>query len=1040
MNAFTESVVEQAALDWFRTLGYDVVGGPDMPPGPHALRESYADTIFPSMVRGALARLNPDLPAEALDDALRKLTRPEGSTLEARNRAFHRLVVDGVAVEYRDDRGAIRGAPVRVFDFETPSNNDWLAVNQFTVVEGSHERRPDIVLFVNGLPLAVIELKNPTDEEATIRSAWQQLQTYRAELPSLFAFNAVLAVSDGVEARLGTLTAGWEWFKPWRTISGEELAPVFLTELQVAIEGAFEKRRFLALLRDFIVFEDDGGGRLAKKMAGYHQFHAVETAVGETLRAAELRVREEPGRYESGRKPGGNPGDRRIGVVWHTQGSGKSLTMAFYAGRIIREPAMANPTVVVLTDRNDLDDQLFGTFARCRDLLRQPPAQAGSRADLRNRLAVEAGGVVFTTIQKFFPEEKGDRHPLLSERRNIVVIADEAHRSQYDFIDGFARHMRDALPNASFIGFTGTPIELQDANTRAVFGDYISIYDIQRAVEDRATVPIYYESRLARLALDERERPRIDPGFEEATEGEEVDRKEKLKTKWAQLEAVVGTEQRLELVAGDIVAHFEQRAEAMDGKAMVVCMSRRICIDLYRELVRLRPDWHDEDDDKGRIKVVMTGAASDPPDWQPHIRNKPRREALANRFRHAADTLQVVLVRDMWLTGFDAPSLHTMYVDKPMRGHGLMQAIARVNRVFRDKPGGLVVDYLGLAQELKRALATYTESGGTGRTALDQGEAVAVMLEKYEICCALFHGFDRSAWVTGTPQERLSLLPAAQEHILAQENGKDRCIQAVRDLSRAFALAVPHEDAIRIRDEVGFFQAVQSVLVKRAAATARSDEELDQAVRQIISRAVAPEGVIDIFAAAGLEKPDISILSDEFLAEVRGMPQRNLAVELLQKLLKGELAVRRRKNVVQARSFAEMLEQTLRRYQNRAVEAAQVIEELIRLAREMREASARGEQLGLSDDELAFYDALETNDSAVQVLGDETLREIARELVDTVRRNVTIDWTLRENVRANLRRLVRRILRKHGYPPDRQEKATRTVLEQAEVLSAGWAT
>ena len=1044
VNAFTETVVEHAALDWFRALGYDVVGGPDMPPGPHALRESYADTIFPSVVRGALDRLNPNLPTDALDDAFRRLTRPEGSNLESRNRAFHRLAVNGVAVEYRDDRGAIRGAQVQVLDFEQPSSNDWLVVNQFTVAEGNHERRPDIVLFVNGLPLAVVELKNPADEDATIRSAWQQLQTYRAELPSLFAFNAVLAVSDGVEARLGTLTAGWEWFKPWRTISGEELAPVFLTELQVAIEGAFEKRRFLALLRDFIVFEDDGGGQLAKKMAGYHQFHAVETAVGETLRAAELQratdVGEERGRYESGRKPGGNPGDRRIGVVWHTQGSGKSLTMAFYAGRIIREPAMANPTVVVLTDRNDLDDQLFGTFARCRDLLRQPPVQADSRADLRSKLAVEAGGVVFTTIQKFFPEEKGDRHPLLSERRNIVVIADEAHRSQYDFIDGFARHMRDALPNASFIGFTGTPIELQDANTRAVFGDYISIYDIQRAVEDRATVPIYYESRLAKLALDERERPRIDPGFEEATEGEEVDRKEKLKTKWAQLEAVVGAEQRLELVAGDIVAHFEQRTEAMDGKAMVVCMSRRICIDLYRELVRLRPDWHDEDDDKGRIKVVMTGAASDPPDWQPHIRNKPRREALANRFRDAADPLQVVLVRDMWLTGFDAPSLHTMYVDKPMRGHGLMQAIARVNRVFRDKPGGLVVDYLGLAQELKRALATYTDSGGTGRTALDQGEAVAVMLEKYEICCALFHGFDRSAWVTGTPQERLSLLPAAQEHILAQENGKDRCIQAVRDLSRAFALAVPHEDAIRIRDEVGFFQAVQSVLVKRAAATARSDEELDQAVRQIISRAVAPEGVIDIFAAAGLEKPDISILSDEFLAEVRGMPQRNLAVELLQKLLKGELAVRRRKNVVQARSFAEMLEQTLRRYQNRAVEAAQVIEELIRLAREMREASARGEQLGLSDDELAFYDALETNDSAVMVLGDETLREIARELVETVRRNVTIDWTLRENVRANLRRLVRRILRKHGYPPDRQEKATRTVLEQAEVLSAGWAT
>ena len=1039
MPYLSESIVEQAALDWFRTLGYDVVEGPDMPPGPQALRESYADPIFPSVVRSALARLNPELPDDALDDAFRKLTHPEGSTLEFRNRAFHRMAVDGVTVEYRDDRGRIRGAPVRIFDFEQPSNNDWIAINQFTVVESNHERRPDVVVFVNGLPLVIVELKNPADEDATVRTAWQQLRTYQAELPSLFTFNAVLVVSDGVEARLGALTEGWEWFKPWRTISGEELAPAFLTQLQVVIEGAFEKRRFLTLLRDFIVFEDDGGGRLAKKMAGYHQFHAVETAVGETLRAAELRVKEESGRYESGRRPGGAHGDRRIGVVWHSQGSGKSLTMAFYTGRIVREPAMANPTVVVLTDRNDLDDQLFGTFSRCRDLLRQPPLQAENRADLRKRLAVKAGGVIFTTIQTFFPEEEGDRHPLLSGRRNVVVIADEAHRSQYDFIDGYARHMRDALPNASFIGFTGTPIELQDANTRAVFGDYISVYDIQRAVEDEATVPIYYESRLAQLALDERERPRIDPGFEEVTEGEEVDRKEKLKTKWAQLKAIVGAERRLALVAQDIVTHFTQRTEAMEGKAMIVCMSRRICIDLYLEITRRRPDWHDEDDAKGRIKVVMTGAASDPPDWQPHIRNKSRRELLASRFRDADDPFQVALVRDMWLTGFDAPSLHTMYVDKPMRGHGLMQAIARVNRVFRDKPGGLVVDYLGLAHELKRALATYTESGGTGRTALNQAEAVAVMLEKYEICCALFHGFDRSAWITGTPQERLTMLPAAQEHVLAQENGKGRCIQTVRDLSRAFALTVPHEDAIRIRDDVAFFQAVQSVLAKRASTEARPDEELDQAVRQIISRAVAPEGVVDIFAAAGLEKPDVSILSDEFLAEVRGMPQRNLAVELLQKLLKGELAVRRRKNVVQARSFAEMLEQTLRRYQNRTVDAAQVIEELVRLARELREANARGEKLGLSEDELAFYDALETNDSAVRVLGDETLRDIARELVKTVRGNVTIDWTLRESVRVNLRRLVRRILRRHGYPPDKQERATRTVLEQAEVLSAGWA-
>ena len=826
-------------------------------------------------------------------------------------------------------------------------------------------------------------------------------------------------------------------------MDGETLADAHLPQLQVMLEGMCERDRFLALVHDFIAFEDDGSGKLAKKMAGYHQFHAVGVAVGETLRATQLQ-RQDPGigdsqaSTQSSWQPGGAPGDRRVGVVWHTQGSGKSLTMAFYAGRIIREPTMENPTVVVLTDRNDLDDQLFGTFSRCKELLRQTPAQASSRADLRTRLAVEQGGVVFTTMQKFLPEEKGDRHPELSRRRNIVVIADEAHRSQYDFIDGYARHMRDALPNASFIGFTGTPIELEDANTRAVFGDYISIYDIERSVEDGATVPIYYESRLAKLTLDEAERPQIDPDFEEATEGEEVERKEKLKTKWAQLEAVAGAGPRLRLIARDIVSHFHRRIEALDGKAMIVCMSRRICIDLYRELVRLRPDWHHEDDAEGRIKVVMTGSASDPPNWQPLIRNKARRKMLANRFRDPRDPLQVVLVRDMWLTGFDAPSLHTMYVDKPMRGHGLMQAIARVNRVFRDKPGGLVVDYLGLAHELKRALATYTESGGTGRTTVDQSEAVAVMLEKYEVCCGLFHGFDYSAWVDGTASERMSLLPGAQEHLLAQEDGKERCLRAVRELSRAFALAVPHDEARRIRDELAFFQAVRSVLAKRADAEARPEEELDYAIRQIVSRAVASEGVVDIFAAAGLEKPDISILSEEFLAEVRDMKQRNLAVELLQKLLKGELAVRRRKNVVQARSFAELLERTIRRYANRAIEAAQVVEELIQLARDMREANARGEALGLSDDELAFYDALETNDSAVQVLGDEKLRDIARELVETVRKNVKIDWTLRENVRANLRRLVKRILRRHGYPPDKQEKATRTVLEQTEALSAEW--
>lgn len=1044
-ETFNESVVEQAALAWLNRLGWSVVQGLEIAPEePRAERANYAQVVLEARLGDAIARLNPSLPVEALADAFRQLTRPPGADLSARNRAVHRLLVEGVTVEYRAPDGAIRGAQARVLDFDDQHNNDWLAVNQFTVIENKHTRRPDVILFVNGLPLAVLELKNAADEDATIWTAYQQLQTYKAELPSLFAFNELLLVSDGVEARVGTLTAGREWMKPWRTITGEQLADPHMPELQVSIEGLCSPRRFLDLMRDFIVFEDTGGGTLTKKMAGYHQFHAVQVAVGETLRAAELyraadRVAEQGGRYESGERPGGQPGDRRVGVVWHTQGSGKSLTMAFYAGRIIREPAMENPTVVVLTDRNDLDDQLFGTFSRCQDLLRQPPVQAESRADLRQKLAVAAGGVVFTTIHKFFPEEKGDRHPVLSDRRNIVVIADEAHRSQYDFVDGFARHMRDALPHASFIGFTGTPIERADANTRAVFGDYISVYDIQRAVEDGATVPIYYESRLAKLALDKAERPKIDPVFEEVTEGEEVERKEKLKSKWAQLEAIVGAERRLELVAKDIVEHFEARLEALVGKAMIVCMSRRICVELYQQIVRLRPQWQHDDDEQGAIKVVMTGSASDPVDWQSHIRNKPRREALANRFRNAADPMKLVLVRDMWLTGFDAPSLHTMYIDKPMRGHGLMQAIARVNRVFEDKPGGLVVDYLGLAHELKAALATYTESGGTGRTAIDQNEAVAVMLEKYEVCCGLFHGFDRSNWVTGTPAQRLGLLPLAQELILAQENGKDRMLQNVRELSQAFALAVPHADALRIRDDVGFFQAVQAVLAKRAPGDARPDEELDHAVRQIISRAVVSEGVVDIFAAAGLAKPDISILSDEFLSEVRDMPQRNLAVELLQKLLKGELRTRRRKNVVQARSFADLLEQSLRRYQNRAIEAAQVLEELIALAKEMREAERRGESLGLTDDELAFYDALETNDSAVKMLGEPTLRDIARELVASVRANVTIDWTVRENVRAQLRVLVKRILRKYGYPPDKQEKATQTVLEQAAELSAEWA-
>jgi type I restriction enzyme, R subunit len=1016
---FNESEVEEAALSWLSDLGYAVEHGAAIAPGEaKAARDDYREVVLRQRLRASLVRLNSDLPAELIEEAIRKLTRTESPSLVQNNRAFHRMLIEGVTVEHRRTDGSISGVQVRLIDFENPENNDWLAVNQFTIEEGQNNRRPDIELFVNGLPLGVVELKNATDESATIWSAFNQLQNYKREIPSLYTFNEALVVSDGLEARIGSLTADHERFMKWRTIEGDALAPASIPQLQVLIKGVFDKRRFLDLIRHFAVFDDNGAGEVVKVLAGYHQFHAVQKAVGATLKAADAR------------------GDKRCGVVWHTQGSGKSLTMLFYAGRLILEPKLENPTIVVITDRNDLDDQLFGTFSRCKDLLRQTPANATSRPHLRQLLKVAHGGVVFTTVQKFFPEEKGDRHPLLSDRRNIIVIADEAHRSQYDFIDGFAKHMRDALPNASFIGFTGTPIELTDKNTKQVFGDYIDVYDIQRAVDDGATVPIYYEARLAKLDLKESERPKLDPNFEEVTEGEEEQRKEKLKTKWAALEAVVGSEKRIKLIAQDLVKHFDARQLALEGKAMAVCMSRRICVDLYREIVKLRPEWHDDDLKNGAIKVVMTGTVADPPDWQLHIHSKKERETLADRFRNPTNPLKLVLVRDMWLTGFDAPPLHTMYVDKPMRGHGLMQAIARVNRVFKDKPGGLIVDYLGLAYELKRALAAYTEGGGKGKTAIDIREAVIALLKTYEVCCNLFHGFDWSIWKTGRPAQRLGLLPQAQEHILSQENGKERYVKAVSDVSKAFALAVPTDEALKIEDDVAFFQAVRAALTKSVIQTGKSPYELDHAIRQIVSRAVSSDEVIDIFTAAGLRRPDISILSDDFLAEVKGMPQKNLAVELLEKLLKDEIKTRTRKNLVQRRLFSDMLEASIRKYKARTIESAKVIEELIALAKDMRKAEQQGATLGLSEDEHAFYDALEVNDSAVKVLGDDTLKTIARELVDTVKRNASIDWTIRENVRAKLRVAVRRILRKHGYPPDKQENATRTVIEQAELICA----
>ncbi|MCE5176299.1 MAG: type I restriction endonuclease subunit R [Caldisericales bacterium] len=1026
ITSLTESEVEEAAMEWLWTTGWPTAKGPDIAPdGTGAERQNYSEVVLSRRLLDSLASLNPKVPAGAIEDAFRKITRPDSPSLVQSNRMFHRMFTEGVDVEYQANGRTVHDK-VRVADFEKPENNNFLAVNQFTVVEGQHNRRADIVLFLNGLPVAVVELKNAADENATIWGAFNQLQTYKNQIPSLFTFNEFLVISDGLAARVGSLTADQERFSPWKTIEGKEPAPSNMPQLEVLFKGLFDKKHFLNFLRHFVVFEDEGNGKIAKKIAGYHQFHAVNEAVQETIRACNCKI-------ATSQHGDNKPGNHRVGVVWHTQGSGKSLTMAFYAGRIVLCPEMENPTLVVITDRNDLDDQLFGTFSRCHELLRQKPVQAESRTHLCEMLNVASGGIIFTTIQKFFPEEKGDAFPKLSDRQNIVVIADEAHRSQYDFIDGFARHMRDALPNASFIGFTGTPIDLTDKNTRAVFGDYISIYDIQRAVEDGATVPIYYEGRLAKLELNEAEKPHLDEEFEEITEGEETAQKEKLKTKWAALEAVAGTEKRIKLIAKDIVDHFEHRLEAMDGKAMIVCMSRRICVDLYNAIVALRPEWHHENDEKGSIKIVMTGSATDPSEWQPHIRNKQGREALAKRFKDPRDQLKIVIVRDMWLTGFDVPCLHTMYIDKPMSGHNLMQAIARVNRVFKDKPGGLIVDYLGLADNLRKALANYTENGGKGKTAIDQEEAVAIMQRKYEICRDLFHGFDWSSWTTNSAQ-KINLLPNAQEHILAKNDGKDRLAKAVTELSQAFALAVPNEKALKICDDIAFFQAVRTALSKSSTLNSKPEENLDHAIRQLVSKVVASDQIVDIFTTAGLKKPDVSILSDEFLSEIRNIPQKNLAVELLRKLLNEEIKMRARKNLVQARSFAEILERSIRAYQNRGIETAQVIEELIELAKDIREANKRGGNLGLSEEEVAFYDALETNDSAVKILGDNALRTIARELLETIRRNVTIDWTIKESARAKLRVMVKHILRKHGYPPDKQEKATQTVLEQAELL------
>jgi type I restriction enzyme R subunit len=1032
MAAISEQTLEKLTLTWFEELGYTLLHGPNIAPGETAAeRDDFTQVLLLSRLRAAIERLNPAMPEAGREEALRKLQRLDAGTLVGNNRAFHLMLRDGVPVEYQRADGSIAGDHARIIDFESVASNDWLAVDQYVVKEGQHMRRPDILVFLNGMPIALLELKDATNHNATIWSAFHQVQTYKAQVPTLFAYNELLVISDGLHARIGSLTANQEWFKVWRTIDGENTASPNMLELEVLVRGVFDRERLLELLHHFIAFEQDADrGTLHKLMAGYHQFHAVNKAVQETVRASGMTA------------PGSEDADRRVGVVWHTQGSGKSLSMLFYAGRIIRHPAMQNPTLVILTDRNDLDDQLFGQFQRCHELLGQMPTQAENREHLRELLSVASGGVVFTTIQKFLPED-GARMPALSQRRNIVVVADEAHRSQYDLIDGLARHMRDALPSASFIGFTGTPIETNDANTRAVFGDYISIYDIQAAVADKATVPIYYESRISKLSLNESALPRIDQEFDEITEGEEQDSREKLKSKWAAIEALVGEPKRVKLVAADLVAHFEKRLESMDGKAMVVCMSRRICIDLYNAIVALRPDWAGAPDDdieaeKGRkcvVKVIMTGNAADGPDWQQHIRNKERRKKLASRFKDAKDPFRIVIVRDMWLTGFDAPCMHTMYVDKPMKGHGLMQAIARVNRVFRDKDGGLIVDYLGLADQLKRALATYTESGGKGDPTYDVGKAVEAMLEKHGIACNMLHGFNWSKWKTGTKAECLLMIPAAREHIMLQEDGKKRFVQVVTELSRAFALCAATEEATELRDDIAFFQTLQVAFKKQPDENRKSPEQIDAAVRQLISKAITTDGeVIDVFTAAGLQKPDISILSDQFLAEVRGLKHKNVAAELLEKLLHGEIKDRAKKNVAQAQLFSEKLKKTLNAYHNRAIATQEVLEELIKLAKEMHAAKSQGDELGLNEDEKAFYSALATNGSAREILGDKQLAAIAAELVTQVRKNASIDWNLREGARARMRVIVRRILKKFGYPPDLELEAVQKVLLTASVL------
>lgn len=1031
----TEDQLEQEVMGWLAEVGYRTLCGYDVAPdSDNPWRSDFRQVVLEDALREAVQRLNPGVPLVAREDALRQVLNLDVPAQLMANRAFHRLLVNGVRVEYQRGEETV-GDYVRLADFANPAANDWLAINQFSIKGPQHTRRPDIILFLNGLPLVVLELKNPADEQADIWKAFEQLQTYKAQIPDLFQYNEILVISDGSEARMGSLSANAERFMQWRTVDGVSLDPYGpFGELETLVRGILAPTLLLDYVRFFVLFEEDG--TLVKKIAGYHQYHAVRSAIAQVVQASRPE------------------GTRKGGVVWHTQGSGKSITMTCFAARVMQETAMDNPTIVVITDRNDLDGQLFGVFSLSQDLLREQPVQVGTRGDLRAKLGNRpSGGIVFTTIQKFMPGEDEDLFPVLSERHNIVVIADEAHRTQYGFSAtlkvaqmgvaegasryqvGYAQHLRDALPNATFVAFTGTPVSGEDRDTRAVFGDYIHVYDMQQAKEDGATVAIYYESRLVKLSLKQEELPHIDDEVEELAEDEEESEQAKLKSRWAALEKVVGSTPRIRQVAADLVAHFEERSQAQDGKAMVVAMSREICVHLYDAIVALRPDWHDPDPEQGAIKIVMTGSASDKELLRSHIYPGKVKKRLEARFKDPADPLRLVIVRDMWLTGFDAPCMHSLYVDKPMKGHNLMQAIARVNRVFRDKQGGLVVDYIGIANELKAAIKEYTASRGRGRPTVDAHEAYAVLEEKLDVLRALLHGFDYGDYLTGGHK----LLAGAANHVLGLKDGKKRFADNALAMSKAFSLCCTLDEARAVRDEVAFLQAVKVIFTKKElTAQRRTDEERELAIRQIIGNAVVSGEVVDVFEAVGLDKPNIGLLDEEFLAEVRNLPERNLAVELLERLLEGEIKSRFSTNLAQEKKFSELLGKVIQRYQNRSIETAQVIEELIEMARKFASACGRGQQLGLNDDELAFYDALANNEASVRALGDEILAKIAHELTASLRNSVTVDWSSRESVRAKLRILVRRILRKYKYPPDSQEEATQLVLAQAEALCEAW--